>query len=327
MAAPTISFVVPVRNDADRLRRCLRSIASAAPARLADSVEVVVADNGSTDDSADVARREGATVLNLADMRLGELRNRAAARARGNILAFVDADHEIDGQWMAAAVEMLSDAGTGAVGAPYRPPHPATWVQRFYDRLRRHPAHQEAVEWLGSGNMALRRAVFDEAGGFDTTLETCEDVDLCRKLRARGYGVLADERMRNVHHGDPRTLREVFFGELWRGRDNVRVSLRAPRSPRTIASAAVPMANLAAAGGCLAGVLSRSVPGLAIAALSLAFLASVVLVRAALMSRRVSDFPQAVAVATAYDAGRALALAGRFGHGQRRRAVPARGVA
>ena len=45
----------------------------------------------------------------------------------------------------------------------------------------------ERVTWLGSGNMAVRRSAFEEVGGFDTTLETCEDVDLCRKLRARGY--------------------------------------------------------------------------------------------------------------------------------------------
>jgi hypothetical protein len=321
-----ISFVVPVRNDGERLRRCLRSIGRTAAAHPAARVEIIVADNGSTDNSADVARREGATVLNLSGARLGELRNRAAASAQGDILAFIDADHEIDGRWLTGAIDALADTGAGAVGAPYRAPTPATWVQRFYDRLRRHPARQEVVEWLGSGNMAIRRAVFEEAGGFDTSLETCEDVDLCRNLRARGYRVLSDERMRTVHHGDPSTLREVFYGELWRGRDNVRVSLRAPRSPRTIASAVVPVVSLAAIGVGVAGVLTRSAFGLALAAPALVFLMLVVLVRAALMSRRISELPQAVAVAAAYDAGRALALAGRFGH-DRRRAQHARGVA
>jgi hypothetical protein len=319
--------VVPVRDDADRLRRCLRSIARSAAARPGADVEVIVANNGSTDNSADVARGEGATVLHMPGMRLGELRNGAAGQARGRVLAFVDADHEIDNRWIASALEVLADEGTGAVGAPYRAPSPATWVQRFYDRLRRHPAAQEQVEWLGSGNLALRRAVFEEAGGFDTSLETCEDVDLCRNLRARGYRILADERMRNVHHGDPGTLREVFHGELWRGRDNVRVSLRAPRSPRTIVSAAVPMANLAAVGGGIAAALSGTRTGLAVAALSFLLPAFVVSARAVLISRRVTELPQALAVAAAYEAGRALALAGRFGHAQRRRTVPARGLA
>ena len=43
-------------------------------------------------------------------------------------------------------------------------------------------------------------------------------------------------RLRNVHHGDPASLARVFLGELWRGRDNARVSLRTPRSWRTLAS-------------------------------------------------------------------------------------------
>src|SRR6185503_19375540 len=92
----------------------------------------------------------------------------------------------------------------------------------------------------------VRHAAFDEVGGLDSTLQTCEDVDLCRKLRGRGYTLLSDKRMKNVHHGDPRSLRQVFFGEMWRGRDNVRVSFRRPLSPRTLVSAALPVANLAA---------------------------------------------------------------------------------
>ena len=42
-----------------------------------------------------------------------------------------------------------------------------------------------------------------------------------------GLRIVSDARLENIHHGDPRTLREVFFGELWRGRDNLRVSFRA----------------------------------------------------------------------------------------------------
>lgn len=324
----SVSFVIPVRDDAARLRACLARIAEGAPAGTA--VEVIVADNGSTDDSVEVARQAGARVLSLPGLRLGELRNRAAAEARGAILAFVDADHEIVAEWIPAAVDALgrrADDDVAAVGAPCHPPSPGTWVQRFYDRLRRHPATQEDVTWLGSGNMAVRRDVFDEVGGFDTSLETCEDVDLCRKLRARGYRLLSDHRMGNVHHGDPRTLKQVFYGELWRGRDNIRVSLRPPVAARTLMSAALPMANLAAAALLAAGLLSTTRAGLVASAWALAFLVAIVALRALLMltsaarSMSARDLPKALAVAAAYEAGRALALAGRFGHRRRRKAA------
>jgi hypothetical protein len=317
----TISFVIPVRNDAARLGRCLDTILESAPSR--HGVEVVVADNGSTDDSVSVARAAGATVLELPGLRLGELRNRAAAATNGSILAFVDADHEIVPAWIPSAVAAFDDPATGAVGAPCHPPSPATWVQRLYDRLRRHPADRESVDWLGSGNMAVRRSAFDQVGGFDTSLETCEDVDLCRKLRAAGFNLIADRRMRNVHHGDPRTLGQVFFGELWRGRDNLRVSLRPPWTLRTLVSAAMPVANLAAAGLVGAGLLARSRTGSVASASALAYLVLVIGLRASVMTRhaRIADWPKACAVAFAYEAGRALAVTGRFGYRRRRRAA------
>ena len=161
-----ISFVVPVRNDAARLALCLSSIKRQAyPAQL---IEIVVADNGSTDDSAAVALAAGATVLPLPGLRVSEMRNQVADSAQGDILAFVDADHEIDPAWAASAVETLGRPSVVAAGAPYNAPPNGTWVQRQYDRLRRHHAGVREVDWLGSGNLAVWRRPFHAVGGFDT---------------------------------------------------------------------------------------------------------------------------------------------------------------
>ena len=117
---PQVSFVIPVRNDARRLARCLDSIrASLYPLEL---IEIVVIDNGSTDDSTDTARQRQARVLSLPGKRLGALRNAGAAAARGEVLAFVDADHEIVPEWVGVAVEALADGSVGAIGAACRPP-------------------------------------------------------------------------------------------------------------------------------------------------------------------------------------------------------------
>lgn len=318
---PTVSFVIPVRNDADRLAHCLRSIrGSRYPARL---LEVVVADNGSTDASASVARASGATVLNLPVVRLGTLRNSGVAASSGEILVFIDADHEIVPDWVQSAVELLSDPHVAAVGAPCHPPSPATWVQRLYDQLRRHPTGQEVVEWLGTGNMAVRRVAFEAAGGFDTTLETCEDVDLCRKLRGQGLTLLADSRLNNVHYGDPRSLSQVFFGEMWRGRDNVRVSLRPPRAWRTVFSAALPLANCLALLVVAVGLSSNQRPGMWLALLAGLGVCSLVGLRALIMLRKSSlrDLFPALAVAGAYELGRTLAVVARLGHGRRKEAT------
>ena len=240
---PLVSFVIPVRDDAERLRRCLRSIRSN---RFPEQrVEVIVVDNGSTDRSAEVARSVNAITLDASGCNVASLRNLGARLARGQILAFVDADHEIVHTWLSSAVETLRRPRVAAVGATYTPPPQGTWVQRLYGALRGQTEGCGTVEWLGSGNLAIWREAFENIGGFDTSLETCEDVDLCLRLRRSGYELIGDERLRTIHHGDPATLWTLLYGEMWRGRDNLRVSLRGPLSWRGMPSLLIPIAHLA----------------------------------------------------------------------------------
>ena len=239
--SPVLSLVVPVRNDANRLRRCLETLQTAT-ANV--PTEIIVADNGSTDDSAAVGARAGARVVALPDRRVAEVRNQAAATAQGQLLAFIDADHEIDRGWGEAAMKALEDSSIAAVGAQYHAPANGTWVQQAYDLLRRHQPGNRPVEWLPSGNLVVRKDAFERTGGFDATLETCEDVDLCQKLTGNGGRIMAVEGMRSVHLGDPATLKALYFGELWRGRDNVRVSLRVPLTVKSAVGVAIPIVTL-----------------------------------------------------------------------------------
>ena len=323
--SPQVSFVIPVYNDAARLRGCLGSIIRAT----GNTAEIIVVDNGSTDGSDSVAREAGAAVVASPRARLGELRNLGAARASGRVLAFVDADNEIAPGWVKAALDTLeSDARIAAAGAPYSPPPGGTWVQRAYDTLRSHPRGAADTEWLGSGNLAIRRETFETLGGFDTLLETCEDVDLCRRIRALGLRLVADERMRSIHHGDPATLGAVFVGELWRGRDNLRVSIRPPVTARVLASLLIPAVQLTALATLVVGValalLGWTSPGWTLAIAGAAIVSLIVLVRAARMLAnrrargRLADGFGTLAVAGAYELARALALAGGAGHRRRR---------
>jgi hypothetical protein len=246
-----LSFVIPVRNDAAGLQRCLASIRESLKGIHA---EIIVGDNGSTDPSAKVAEAAGARVLHLPGRCVAEVRNLAAASAGGELLAFVDADNELAGGWVSAALGAMRDASTIAAGAHYRAPVRATWVQQLYDRLRGHQPGARAVDWLGSGNLVVRRSAFAAIGGFDTALETCEDVDLCQRLIARGGRIMGVDAMVSVHHGDPRTLGALFRGELWRGRDNLRVSLRVPLTLRALPGVAIPVLTLVGLGIAAVGM-------------------------------------------------------------------------
>ena len=129
----------------------------------------MVVDNGSVDESVGVARQSGATVLEIPDKRVSELRNIGAAGASGTLLAFVDADHDLGLGWLEAAVNAMNDPAVGATGAMCLPPPDGTWVQHMYGHLRGRTLGRHDVGWLGAGNMAVRREAFEQVGGFDTT--------------------------------------------------------------------------------------------------------------------------------------------------------------
>jgi GT2 family glycosyltransferase len=314
---PRVSFVIPVRDDAVRLGRCLESIKlNRYPREL---VEIIVVDNGSTDDSVHIARQHGAIVLRC-NGRVAELRNRGAHAAFGGVLAFVDSDHEIDDRWIPNAVDVLSSGGVGAAGAPYMAPPAATWVQQSYDGLRVRPVTRQDVDWLASGNLAVSREPFDSLGGFDESLEACEDVDLCNRLRLAGLRIVADPALRSMHFGDPATLRALFFGELWRGRDNARVTLRGPRTFRHFRSVLIPMANLGAI-TCGAIALAVSAPIVAAVACSAVLgLAAIKVCRMARCRPTIVRAAQAFVVAIIFDLARAFALLLHGSHRARRAA-------
>ena len=167
--------------------------------------------------------------------------------------------------------------------------------------------------------MAVRRSVFERLGGFDTTLESCEDVDLCQRLRTAGHRLVGDPRLRSVHFGDPSTLRALFLGELWRGRDNLRVSFRVRPTAAEIPSILIPIVDAALLVGIAIGMLTLSRGGAWLAGLSMAAFIGLAALRAArilnaLPGRSPLAVGQALAVALAYDAGRACALLVRKAH-------------
>ncbi len=315
-AAIAVTFVVPVRNDAVRLRRCLESLQADA---AATPYEIIVMDHGSSDDSLEVARTFGARVATREMGNVAALRNEGVALALAPIIAFVDADHQVSPGWLAGALNALKAPDVGAVGAPYHAPPDGTWVQRVYDGFRRHPSQTEAAEWFGAGNLAVRREAFGAVGGFDTRFESCEDVDLCFRMRDAGWRLLSVPAMHSVHHGDPPTLSRLFLSELWRGRDNLRVSLRGPWSLRSIASMAIPVVQLTAVAASILGLILGSSTGAIITLLAFAFLLTLVSLRAVSLvwnTRRQNPvgLPAALLVAATFDAGRALALLARAGH-------------
>jgi hypothetical protein len=126
--------------------------------------------------------------------------------------------------------------------------------------------------------------------------------------------------MRSVHFGDPETLKDVFYGELWRGRDNVKVTFRGPKTFAHLRSALIAIVELmAAVAGLIALVLGDSIVAAACAFVVLSLIA----LRAALLiQRQPKPTPwlaaQALTLVTVFDVARALALVFQGSHRARR---------
>lgn len=173
--------------------------------------------------------------------------------------------------------------------------------------------------------MVVRRTAFEEVGGFDESLDTCEDVDLCNRLRAAGWRLLSDSRLFSVHLGDPETLKDVFWGELWRGRDNFKVSLKGNLSFRDLPSLAIPIVNLVLLGAASFGLLAAPAGGFAVFGIAISGFVSLAVVRAIRMIQSGERLgwrqaPQALVVAGTYDLARALALVWTVDHHRNRKA-------
>lgn len=192
-ASPTISVVVPVYNGGATLARCLEALARSREATW----ECLVVDDGSTDDSAAIARRWGARVLRSGRRRGGpaHARNVGARAARAPLVCFVDADVVVRPDTLARFAALFeAEPELAAVFGSYdaRPTAPGLLSQ--YRNLVHHFVHQTGRDaastfWAGCG--AIRRDWFLAVGGFDSvyTRPSIEDIELGYRLRAAGGAI------------------------------------------------------------------------------------------------------------------------------------------
>jgi len=208
---PTV--IIPVLNNPMGLARCIEAIRQSGT-----EFELVVVDNGSSDETLSVARRYTDLVLERPGLTVGAMRNEGARLASGQVLVFTDSDQEPSQDWLALGIRALgSDLRVGMVGARYHALPGSGWVASTWDLQRRFSDRAGDIGWLEAGNIFARREVFEQVGGFRTDLIASEDVDLSFRIRRAGYRVVCDPRIVNYHHGDPRTLLEFFRKERWRG--------------------------------------------------------------------------------------------------------------
>ena len=184
MTTPRFSLVIPAYNEAAWLPALLDTVDTARAQYRggAEAIEVIVANNASTDETATIAKARGCRVTNVEKRMIAAARNGGAALALGEIICFIDADSRIHADTFNAIDAVLAKGNfiVGATGV-----RPERWSLGIF------------VTWIiaipfvflmkmDAGVVFCRRTDFESVGGYDETLYYAEDVKLLIDLKRLG---------------------------------------------------------------------------------------------------------------------------------------------
>jgi mycofactocin glycosyltransferase len=202
---PCVSIVIPSYNRAKELERCLHSLfVLDYPIQC---LEIVIVDDASTDETNSLLERMAQEAtgrdLNLHIVQherqqgVGISRNTGAEAAHYELLAYIDSDCVASQSWLRNIVPAFQDTRIAAVGGMVRAHKRHTLLGRYEDvrsslfmGTRPQQVRLEGpVTYLPTANMLMRRAIWQQLGGF-APMTHGEDVNFCRRLLTSGASIL-----------------------------------------------------------------------------------------------------------------------------------------
>lgn len=219
---PFVSVIVPAYNSAGTIRITLAALNNQIyPKKL---YEIIVVDDGSRDETADVSKEIGARVLAQRNQGAGVARNLGAKEATGEIILFTDSDCEPERDWIERMVAPFKDPAIAGVKGFYKTRQTkstARFAQLEYDIKCDLLKKQRYIDFIDTYSAAYRRDVFLDSGGFDAVYTTAsgEDSELSYKLALAGHKLVAAPDA-FVYHLHPDTilkyLKKKYRNAYWR---------------------------------------------------------------------------------------------------------------
>lgn len=212
---PYVTVIIPVYNEEDCIRECILSLQN----QDFKPLEILVIDDGSTDNSAKICEQMGMSVLRQHHRGPGAARNLGARRAMGDILVLVDADMLLEPDYISRLVRPIVNGD--AVATCHWDEMVSNWsnpwarCHTYYLGLparRRQPLAAPTEELV---YRAVRKDFFLAAGGFAENEGRADDSSLAQRTGVKAK-IVRDAR---CYHNNPASAKELLEDAMWHGRN------------------------------------------------------------------------------------------------------------
>jgi cellulose synthase/poly-beta-1,6-N-acetylglucosamine synthase-like glycosyltransferase len=218
---PKVSVIVAAYNSQDTIEDCLKSILNLN--YPAGYVEVIVMDGGSKDQTVKKAEQFPIKVISIR-LNAPAAYNYAIKIAAHPILGFIDADAKVEREWLNKLAPHLSEekvAGVSGSIETWNNDNP--WARSIgYELKNRYSRIGKYTGRIATMNLLLKKAVVEEAGGWDEKLPSQYDTDLGFRVSAKGYKIAYEPTALCYHFNRP-TIKAFYRQQLQYGKNTLKL--------------------------------------------------------------------------------------------------------
>jgi cellulose synthase/poly-beta-1,6-N-acetylglucosamine synthase-like glycosyltransferase len=229
-AKANVSIIVAAYNSQDTIEECLNSIL--AQKYPADSVEIIVMDGGSKDNTVKIAQQFPIKVFSIR-LNCPAAYNYAQKIAQHSVLGFIDADAKVEKEWLQKLVPRLNEPNVAGVSGSIE-----TWNQDNpwarcigYELKNRYQRIGKYTGRIATMNLLMKKDVIEEVGGWDEKLPSQYDTDIGFRISAKGYKIAYEPTALCYHFNRP-TLKAFYRQQLQYGKNTLKLYFKHGRLAR-----------------------------------------------------------------------------------------------
>ncbi len=227
---PKVSIIVAAYNSQDTIEDCLKSILAQNYPK--EAFEIIVMDGGSRDGTVKIAEQFPIKVLSIR-LNCPAAYNYAMKIAVHPVLGFIDADAKVEAEWLNKLVPHLAEPQVAGVSGSIETWNSENlWARSIgYELKNRYRRIGKYTGRVATMNLLLKKAVIEEAGGWDEKLPSQYDTDLGYRVSAKGYKIAYEPTALCYHFNRP-TLRAYYRQQLQYGKNTLKLYFKHGRLAR-----------------------------------------------------------------------------------------------